>query len=326
MTLRIATFNLENLGDDPAVQPPLADRIRIMRPQLERVRADILCLQEVDSQGPVTARTLVGPRSTAGRHRVRHLPIERRPSPLRGTLFEKRNLVTLSRFPISATRIARDSEGPRPSYQFATASPPDTTAQPLEWERPLLQTTIDLGIGRPLTVINLHLKSKLASTVAGQKIDNYTWKSVSAWAEGSFVSAMKRLGQALQVRLIIDERFETAGLDSLIAVAGDYNAKSDEVSVMAIRGPVEETGNPLHGPRVMVPCENNIPESARYSLFHLGRGEMIDHILVSRPMLAFFQHAEIHNEALPDESGAFRVDTQFPESDHAPLVAEFSAV
>ena len=241
-----------------------------------------------------------------------------------GTLFEKRNLVTLSRFPISATRIARDSEGPRPSYQFATASPPDTTAQPLEWERPLLQTTIDLGIGRPLTLINLHLKSKLASTVAGQKIDNYTWKTVSAWAEGSFVSAMKRLGQALQVRLIIDQLFDAGGLDSLIAVAGDYNANSDEVSVMAIRGPVEETGNPLHGPRVMVPCENNIPESARYSLFHLGRGEMIDHILVSRPMLAFFQHAEIHNEVLPDESGAFRVDTQFPESDHAPLVAEFA--
>ena len=323
MTLRIATFNLENLGDDPAVLPPLADRIRIMRPQLERVRADILCLQEVDSQGPISARTLaaldqlLSGTAYATYHRATTLTVA-------GTLFEKRNLVTLSRFPISATRIARDSQGPRPSYQFATANPPDTIPQPLEWERPLLLATIDLGIGRPLTVINLHLKSKLASTVAGQKINNYTWATVSAWAEGSFVSAMKRLGQALQLRLIIDQLFDTAGLDSLIAIAGDYNAKSDEVSVMAIRGPVEETGNPLHGPRVMVPCENNIPESARYSLFHLGRGEMIDHILVSRPMLAFFQHAEIHNEALPDESGAFRVDTQFPESDHAPLVAQFA--
>jgi endonuclease/exonuclease/phosphatase family metal-dependent hydrolase len=325
MTLRLATFNLENLGDDPAVLPPLADRIRIMRPQLERLRADILCLQEVDSQGPITARTLsaldqlLAGTAYATYHRATTLTVG-------GTLFDKRNLVTLSRFPIVATRIARDSEGPRPSYQFATANPPDTTAAPLEWERPLLQTTIDLGIGRPLTLINLHLKSKLASTVAGQKINNYTWRTASAWAEGSFVSAMKRLGQALQVRLIIDEVFDTAGLDSLIAVAGDYNANSDEVSVTAIRGPVEETGNPLHGPRVMVPCENNIPESARYSLFHLGRGEMIDHILVSRPMLSFFQHAEIHNEVLPDESGAFRVDTQFPESDHAPLVAEFAPI
>jgi hypothetical protein len=137
---------------------------------------------------------------------------------------------------------------------------------------------------------------------------------------------MKRLGQALQVRLIIDQVFDTAGLDALIAVAGDFNASSDEVAVMAIRGPVEETGNPLHGPRVMVPCENNIPLGSRYSLFHLGRGEMIDHILVSRPLLSFFQHAEIHNEVLPDESGAFRVDTRFPESDHAPVVAQFAAL
>ena len=49
MTLRIATFNLENLDDEPNQAPTLADRIQIMRPQLERVNADILCLQEVHS-------------------------------------------------------------------------------------------------------------------------------------------------------------------------------------------------------------------------------------------------------------------------------------
>ena len=34
MELRIAAFNLENLDDGPNVEPPLADRIVIMRPQL----------------------------------------------------------------------------------------------------------------------------------------------------------------------------------------------------------------------------------------------------------------------------------------------------
>ena len=42
MTLRIATFNLENLDDDAGMSPTLADRIQIMRPQLERIAADIL--------------------------------------------------------------------------------------------------------------------------------------------------------------------------------------------------------------------------------------------------------------------------------------------
>ena len=91
----------------------------------------------------------------------------------------------------------------------------------------------------------------------------------------------------------------------------------------AICGHVEDTGNPAHAPLLMVPCENLIPDSARYSLWHLGRGQMLDHIIASRPLLAFLRDAEIHNEALPDESGAFRQDLKFPESDHAPVIAEF---
>lgn len=83
----------------------------------------------------------------------------------------------------------------------------------------------------------------------------------------------------------------------------------------AIRGPVEETGNPRHAPRLMIPCENNVPESARYSLLHLGRGVMLDHILVSRALLRFFtglKRAFPHGAArfvpsqLPSEPGAAR--------------------
>src|SRR5262245_54388149 len=49
-TVRIATFNLENLDDVPNEKPPWAERIRVMRPQLERARPDILSLQEVNGQ------------------------------------------------------------------------------------------------------------------------------------------------------------------------------------------------------------------------------------------------------------------------------------
>ena len=169
----------------------------------------------------------------------------------------------------------------------------------------------------------MHLKSKLASPIPGQKIDNFTWRTVSAWAEGSFISGMKRLGQALQARLLIDSLFDAEGLETLIAICGDFNSDASEVPLQTICGPVEETGNAEHGPRLMVPCENNIPDSSRYSLLHLGIGNMLDHIIVSRPLLRFFRGAEIHNEALPDESGAFRTDVNFPESDHAPVIANF---
>ncbi len=142
------------------------------------------------------------------------------------------------------------------------------------------------------------------------------------WAEGYFYSSMKRVGQALETRMRIDQVFDQDP-HALIAVCGDFNADSDAVPVATICGPVEETGNPDLVGRVMVPCEKNIPEPSRYSLIHHGKGEMIDHVLVSRSLLSFFKHAEIHNEALPDESGAFRTDVKFPESDHAPVVAEF---
>ena len=249
-----------------------------------------------------------------------------------GELYQERNLVILSRFPLIGhpRTIIRDTSGPRPAYQVATADPPDQTADPLEWERPILYAQLDLGGGRVLHVMNLNLKSKIATDIQGQKLDSFTWKTPAAWAEGSFISSMKRVGQALQVRLEIDRLFDQAGQTGdptpLIAICGDFNAKSDEVPLQAICGQVEDTGNPAHGPRVMVACENQVAESARYSLFHLGQREMIDHVLASRALLATLDHTEIHNEYLPDESGAFRTDVKFPESDHAPVVAQFTLV
>jgi endonuclease/exonuclease/phosphatase family metal-dependent hydrolase len=48
--LRVATFNLMNLDDRRDRRPSLEERIPILRPQLVRLDADILCLQEVCGQ------------------------------------------------------------------------------------------------------------------------------------------------------------------------------------------------------------------------------------------------------------------------------------
>lgn len=327
--MRIATFNLENLDDRPGAEPSLQARVRIMRPQIERVAADVLCLQEINSQ-PVDGGgraltaldTLLEGTRYAGYHRLVT-------STLAGALYHERNLVILSRSPLidHPNAIIRHGDRPRPAYRVVTADPPDEQANLLSWERPIIHAKVDLGGGRVLHVLNVHLKSKIATDIRGQKIDSYTWRSPSAWAEGSFISSMKRVGQALQLRMEVDDLFDradAAGLASLIAVCGDFNATSDEVPLRAIRGHVEDTGNPAHGPRVLVPCEDSVAADRRYSLFHLGHGEMIDHILASRALLGTLSGVEIHNEYLPDESGAFRTDAKFPESDHAPVIATFA--
>lgn len=72
-----------------------------------------------------------------------------------------------------------------------------------------------------------------------------------------------------------------------------------------------------------MPIEHTVPEPARYTLFHQGKGQMLDHMLVTRNLLAHYRGSEIHNEILHDESAAFAQDIKYPESDHAPVVATF---
>jgi endonuclease/exonuclease/phosphatase family metal-dependent hydrolase len=322
-SLRVATFNLENLDDPgPAGQPTLAERIAVTRPQLQRLAADVLCLQEVHAQeaggirGFLALEALLVDTIYASFHRVSTTLVSGT-SPL-----DQRNLLILSRFPISARRQIKHEITPQPAYRRVTASPPDVDAVEVTWERPILYARVDLPGGTALHVVNLHLKSKLPSNIPGQHPSEFLWRSASGWAEGAFVSAIKRVGQALETRMLIDTLFD-ADADARIVIAGDFNADIDDVELEAIRGDVENHGNPALISRVMIPCERNIPAPSRFSLYHQGRPVMLDHILMSRALLPHWQGSAAHNELLHDESVAFALDTKFPESDHAPVVAEF---
>ena len=114
--MRIATFNLENFDDEAGQEPSLDTRIAIMRPQLERIAADVLCLQEVHSQPVARGRTLAALDSLlAG---TRYQDYQRLTTTTTGgDLYQERNLVILSRFPLveHLRTIIRDSSGPRPS-------------------------------------------------------------------------------------------------------------------------------------------------------------------------------------------------------------------
>jgi exonuclease III len=48
--MRLATFNLESLDLPPKASVPLEVRAKVLRPALNRLHADILCLQEVNGQ------------------------------------------------------------------------------------------------------------------------------------------------------------------------------------------------------------------------------------------------------------------------------------
>lgn len=321
--LRIATFNLENLDDRPGEKPTLSERIAVMRPQLLRLDADILCLQEANGQEVagqprqlLALQQLLAETPYQDYHRVSTTTADLK------NVFDERNLVILSRFEILASQQYKHQFAPAPFYRSVTATPLEV-AKEISWERPILHARVKVAEDRVLDVINVHLKSKLPTPISGQKVNNFTWKSASGWAEGFFISSMKRVGQALETRILIDQLFD-ANENAWIVVCGDFNAEADEVPMEAIRGDLENTANAQLIRRVMVLCENTIPQPARYSLFHRGHGKMLDHVLISRSLLTYYRGAEIHNELLHDESLAFATDQVFPESDHAPVVAEFN--
>jgi endonuclease/exonuclease/phosphatase family metal-dependent hydrolase len=320
--LRIATFNLENFDETPdGVRPSLADRISLMRPQIQRLRADIACFQEVNGQErPGQPRALLALRELLtgtgldGAELVSTKPKDE-------GVFDVRNLVVATHLPVLSRQQLRNDLVAAPTYRRLTANPPDQFPVEINVERPILHVELRVA-DRPLHMINVHLKSKIPTDIPGQTVDAYTWRSADSWAEGSFLSSMKRMAQALEVRRLVDQILDHDP-DARIVVAGDFNATPDEVPVLAIRGQVEDTGNGALASRVLVPIESTVPAPSRYTLFHQGRGEMLDHMLVTRNLLAFYRGSEIHNELLHDESQSFATDTKYPESDHAPVVATF---
>lgn len=166
-----------------------------------------------------------------------------------------------------------------------------------------------------LHVITVHLKSKHPSNIPGQVVSipkrGDVWLAADGWAEGSFLSSMKRMSQALEVRRLIDQILDDDP-DARIIVAGDFNAEPEEVPVLAICGNVEDTNNRDLASRVLVPIENTNP----------GPGPL--HLLPPRPrpddrpharhpkLLAHYRGSEIHNEILHDHSIALPPTTSTP--------------
>jgi len=321
--VRIATFNLESLDDTKGGGPSLEARIEALAPQIARIDADILCLQEVNAQKRKLAKTrvfsalqalmsatgLTGYHLAASTNRTGTGPRD------------IHNLVTLSRYAIETTEQLWHELVAEPRHEFATGEDAGKEAM-LAWDRPVLYTRISLPDAAVLHLFNLHLRAPLACPVPGAKADQFAWNSVAAWAEGFYMSEIKRAGQALELRLAVDGVFD-ADADALIAVAGDFNSEEHHTPVEILRGSEDNTANGALAARVMVPVEHSLAADRRFTVIHQGRRQMLDHILVSRALLGHYRGSEIHNEALADELVGYASVDASPASYHAPVVAVF---
>lgn len=320
--MRLATFNIENLDLPPKANMPLEVRAAVLRPVLERLDADVLCLQEVNGQrvaGSPERQLVALDRLLEG---TRYAGYSRAATsgPRGSGAADVHNLVTLSRLPI--LRVAEVlHQRVTPLMHVPITATGERKAESVRFDRPLLVTTLDAGAGRQLTVVNCHLRAPIASAVAGQKTGAFSWRSVGGWAEGYYLSALKRTGQALELRLLVDGLLAAAP-GALVAVAGDFNAEDHEMPVRIVVAAEEDTGSGGLAAAQMLLLDRALPADRRWSVLHHGRPQMLDHILASRALYGHFRAMEVHNEALGDEALAYGKRLHSPASYHAPVVAE----
>lgn len=322
--VRLATFNMESFGETRFQPEALALRIMALRPVLKAIDADILCLQEMNAQ---KIKGSGGPREFLSLD----LLLDETPYKTFHRAFslrndgqgprDRHNLVTLSRFPILASRSLWHSHVDPPAWNARTDRPAIDHNEPITWDRPILHTTIELPDSRKLDVFNLHLRAPIAAPIAGQKLSATEWRSTQGWAEGFFLSAVKRAGQALELRQAVDDVF-LQNDHSLIALAGDFNAELDSAALRIAKADVEDTGNVSLAPFALHDLIEKIPLDQRYTVLHHGEPHIIDHILVSAALRQCNTHFRILNSALPDESNR-RPDEIIETSLHAPVLADF---
>lgn len=322
--MRLATFNLESLDLPPKAEVALEERIDLLRPQLERLEADILCLQEVNGQHRkgATERTLDAlDQLLAGTEYAGFARCATAGPGGRGVA-DVHNLVTLSRWPLESHCEIRHEIVPPLAHHMLTAQPPEATPASVSFERAILRSDIRIGALK-LTVLNVHLRAPLATAIHGQKEAPFVWKSISGWAEGYLLSAWKRAAQALEARMTVD-RLLDADPHAPIVIAGDCNAEDHETPLKILVGAEEDTGNGALSARSLIVLDRSLAADRRFSVLHHGRPQMLDHILVSRGLLGSFRSIDVHNETLGDELIGYGKTRRAAGSYHAPLVAEFA--
>jgi hypothetical protein len=310
MRLRLATFNLENLGVRPGEETPrgqawLGRHTAALRDALLRLDADAVAFQEL--LDPSLLEPLAEGLGYA--HRVLS---PRGESPLLTGV--------LSRYPLRS---------PAPVAQGADVTVVDQkTGMAVSvrglFSRPALQVLWDAP-GMSITLLVVHWKSKIPSFTPARRPEGEPWAAFGDAGEGRLLSEVKRLAQAVELRRAVD-RLLREDPTACVAVLGDFNDLLESEGLRIVLGDARACRSPSLSAFELLPCELSIPPGLRFTQRYRGRLEMLDHILISRPLLSRFEGARVLNEFLRDaeevpEPGL----SPDPGSDHAPLVVTFRA-
>jgi endonuclease/exonuclease/phosphatase family metal-dependent hydrolase len=304
--LTVATWNLENLfrpatGVDPAAYARKLDALAAM---IERIAPDVLAVQEVGDPDAIEDLLAL----LAGDW---HSVLSPDPD-ARGI-----RVGFLARHPLS------DIE---PFGEFPEGTEPvrvqDDGSARTRMGRGALKASVTVA-GMTIDLVTAHLKSKLLH-FAGNR---FAPRDEGERARYAGYALALRTAEAITVRDHVTRTLEDG--DRALVVLGDLNDEPLAATTQILLGPPGselDTGGfdrPDRGDRQRLwNVAPRLPADRAFSRVFNGRGELIDHILVSHPLAQRLASAYRGTTDLPSIRTAPRRDAR--GSDHSPVLARFT--
>jgi endonuclease/exonuclease/phosphatase family metal-dependent hydrolase len=198
--------------------------------------------------------------------------------------------------------------------------------------RGALAVRVEPAPGHPVTIVVCHLKSKLLEYPAAPGHTRFNPHDEGERARVGAYALFRRAAEAVTVRALADELVAGDGRQHAVIVLGDLNDEPLAATTQILLGP---PGSELLTRGADIPDKGDawrlwnlahlLPDTERVSRVHNGRGELIDHILVSHALKSRVKEAHIPiDHPLPSVDDNPNLRRSARTSDHAPVIATFA--
>jgi endonuclease/exonuclease/phosphatase family metal-dependent hydrolase len=309
--LTVATWNLENLFlpgtvGGPPDQTTYERKLAALAGMIERIAPDVLAVQEVGD-----AKALDDLRARLAGEWQAELSPDADDRGIRVGYLSRHAMTDVERiraFPAGTDPVRLQDDG-------------TTTTQT---GRGALRVKIDFE-GTAVDFVTAHLKSKLLRFAN----DRFSPRDEDERARYAGYALALRTAEAITLRHHATDLLDGHGQDRALVVLGDLNDEPLAATTQILLGP---PGSEFETPGFPQPDKGDgqrlwniaplLPDGA-YSRIFNGRGELIDHILVSHHLAHVIDSAGTGTTDLPSITSDPLAQRADPGSDHAPVFARF---
>lgn len=307
--LTVMTWNVENLfRPEPGAEDPYAEKLEGLAGMIREFDPDVVALQEVGSRDALD--DLVA--AIGGRWHVR---LSRSP--------DKRGI----RVGVIARRELTDAQDVVDlPPKLAPLQADDSGAVTTRAGRGVLAVSVRGETGATVRLVTAHLKSKLVTYPGGR----FAPRDEDERARYAAYALYRRAAEATMARTFCNAELDGEGERRALVLLGDMNDEPDAATSQILVGP---GGSEIGTPGAERPDRGDayrlfnlaslLPEGERQTRVYRGRGEIIDHILVSRALLERIEPGSVRApvaRTLPsivDDPGRRPADDA---SDHSPVL------